>query len=124
VSLAEARVTNLERQLEATRSELHRWEHEHSAAISRLLGELAAARHQVADLKREVAANSTGPSDPLYSAVGLNPSAPDFLLKAARTAYRKAFQPDSKPAAQKAAAEAAFKRHEGVFDRIFKGRRL
>lgn len=35
--------------------------------------------------------------DPVYRRVGLSPSAPDWLVKAARTAYRRRLHPDVHP---------------------------
>jgi hypothetical protein len=63
-------------------------------------------------------------ADPDHAAVGLHQSAPDFLLNAARTAFRKAHHPDTKPLNEKAGAEAAFKRNEAAFERLFRMRGL
>ena len=63
-------------------------------------------------------------ADPDYAAVGLHQSAEDFLIKAARTAFRKAHHPDTKPPPEKAAAEAEFKQNEAVFDKLFRARCL
>jgi len=63
-------------------------------------------------------------ADPDHAAVGLHQSAPDFLLKAARTAFRKSLHPDTRPAHEKDAAEAAFKRNEAAFERLFRMRGL
>jgi len=58
-------------------------------------------------------------ADPAYAEVGLHQSAPDFLVKAARRAFRREYHPDTKSPREKPAAEATFKRHEGAFDRLF-----
>ena len=63
-------------------------------------------------------------ADPDHTAVGLHQSAPEFLVRVARTAYRRAFHPDTKPENEKAAAEAAFKRNEAAFNRLFQARGL
>lgn len=55
-----------------------------------------------------------------YATVGLHESAPDFLIRAARRAHRAANHPDTKAPREKAAAEAAFKANEAVFDRLFR----
>jgi hypothetical protein len=76
---------------------------------------------ELVELKRMWADAS---ADPDHAAVGLHQSAPDFLLNAARTAFRKAYHPDTKPLNEKAGSEAAFKQHEAAFDRIFRMRGL
>jgi hypothetical protein len=76
---------------------------------------------ELVELKR-MWANAS--ADPDHAAVGLHQSAPDFLLNAARTAFRKAHHPDTKPVNQKAGAEAAFKRNEAAFERLFRMRGL
>jgi hypothetical protein len=63
-------------------------------------------------------------ADPYHAAVGLHQSAPDFLLNAARTAFRKAHHPDTKPLNEKPAAETTFKRNEAAFERLFRMRGL
>src|SRR2546423_281552 len=54
----------------------------------------------------------------LYARVGLHPSAPDFLLKAARKAYRTQYHPDKHSGDTKNEAEEAFKEMENIFDEI------
>lgn len=54
----------------------------------------------------------------LYARVGLHPSAPDFLLKAARKAYRTQNHPDKHSGDNKNEAEEAFKEMENIFDAI------
>lgn len=61
-------------------------------------------------------------ADPDHAVVGLHQSAPDFLVKAARTAFRKAHHPDAKPEHEKAAAETMFKRNEAAFERLYRAR--
>ena len=63
-------------------------------------------------------------ADPDHAAVGLHQSAHDFLIKAARTAFRRAFHPDTKPENEKPAAEAIFKQNEAAFERLFRMRGL
>jgi len=83
--------------------------------LARLLVE---ARREI-DMLR----SRTGPgTDPAHAEVGLSATAPDFLIKAARRAYRREYHPDTKAASEKPAAEAAFKRYEVAFDRLFRMR--
>lgn len=56
-----------------------------------------------------------------FHEAGLHPSCPDFLLTAARRAYRSEYHPDRlinlSPAEQKS-GEEAFKRYDAVFERL------
>ena len=63
-------------------------------------------------------------ADPDHAAVGLHQSAPDFLVRAARTAFRKTYHPDAKPQHEKTAAENAFKSAEVAFEKLFRMRGL
>ena len=85
--------------------------------LARLLSE---ARKEI-----EMLRSRTGPgTDCAHAEVGLHSSAPDFLVRAARTAFRKRYHPDTKPAAEKLAAEAAFKRFETAFSKLFRMRSM
>ena len=81
------------------------------ARIAYLERELAAAR---ASASR--AADTTG--DPVYRRVGLSPSAPDWLVQAARTAYRRRLHPDVHPPKHRQKAHDRFIRAEEAFTRI------
>lgn len=57
----------------------------------------------------------------LFARVGLHPSAPDFLVDAARKAYRRKYHPDKYSSVtddKKKAAEETFKEMDNVFDEI------
>ena len=69
---------------------------------------------------KQMWANSS--ADPDHAAVGLHQSAPDFLVRAARTALRKVYHPDTKSDDEKSAAEANFKRNEAAFERLYRAR--
>jgi hypothetical protein len=84
---------------------------ERDAQIAHLEGELAAAR---ASASR--AADTTG--DPVYRRVGLSPSAPDWLVQAARTAYRRRLHPDVHPPQHRQKAHDRYIRAEEAFARI------
>lgn len=61
------------------------------------------------------------PADPFVK-VGLHPSAPDFVVKAVHTAWRKHLHPDRYAAEAKASAEEEFKQIEIAFDKIVRSR--
>jgi hypothetical protein len=69
---------------------------------------------------RTAAANSR--SDPLFRRVGLDEAAPDWVVTAVRTAYRKRLHPDVHPQRRKPEAERRYKEAEGVFDEILRVR--
>ena len=81
------------------------------ARIAHLEGELADAR---AVARR--AADTNG--DPVYRRVGLSPSAPDWLVQAARMAYRRRLHPDMHPAQHRQQAHDRYIRAEEAFERI------
>jgi hypothetical protein len=54
----------------------------------------------------------------LYAKVGLHEGCPDFVLRAARTAYRKALHPDRQPERHRADAQRRFIEAEGMFEEI------
>ncbi|MBJ6128565.1 hypothetical protein [Microvirga splendida] len=58
----------------------------------------------------------------VFRRVGLDPSAPRFIIEAARKAYRRALHPDLQPGGRKAEAERRFKEAEGAFDEIWRRR--
>lgn len=60
----------------------------------------------------------------LYGRLGLAPSCPDFVLKAARTAYRRTLHPDAWPERHKPEAERLFKTVESAFQTIYSERAL
>lgn len=79
--------------------------------IAHLEGELADARaaaHHAADMA----------GDPVFRRVGLSPSAPDWLVQAARTAYRRRLHPDVHPPQHRQQAHDRYIRAEEAFARI------
>lgn len=54
----------------------------------------------------------------LFRRVGLSPSAPEWLVLAARRAYRSALHPDRHPPHRKQEAERRFQSAENIFDEI------
>lgn len=83
------------------------------ALISLLTGERNALRSHMASLHR-----SNTPAHQSYAKVGLHEGCPDFVLQAARTAYRKALHPDGQPERHRADAQRRFIEAEGVFEEI------
>jgi hypothetical protein len=84
--------------------------------ISRLKSELITAKERLARQESE--------HYRLFRKVGIHIDCPDFVIKEARRAYRKALHSDHKPEHHKAAAEQRFKEMEQVFDQIFRIRAL
>lgn len=84
---------------------------ERDARIMALEADLAAARVSV---RRTVEQEG----DPVYRRVGLSPSAPDWLVQAARTAYRRRLHPDVHPPHHRQQAHDRYIRAEESFERI------
>lgn len=102
--------------------------------IARLRAEIASLTKalETAELKtvmaeaRATVAEKKAARDPHgFAKVGLTPDCPDFLLGAARKAYRSEYHPDRvigrSPAAQKA-SEELFKHFDAVFERLLRTR--
>lgn len=70
------------------------------------------------DRLRSVTAQETDTMAALYGRVGLSPRAPEWLVVAARRAYRAALHPDRHPAHRKPEATRRFTLAEEVFDQI------
>jgi len=59
----------------------------------------------------------------LFKSVGLAPECPDFLIKVARTAFRKEYHPDRfTTSEEKERASESFKKFENIFDEIVRQR--
>jgi hypothetical protein len=84
--------------------------------VATLEGELAEARQLLAAESRATA--------PVYRHVGLHEECPDFLITAARRAYRIALHPDQHPENRKASAQARFVAAEAAFEQIARRRGL
>ena len=59
-----------------------------------------------------------------YARVGLHPNCPDFLLAAARRAFRKAYHPDGQEPGASSASARQFQEFEAVFDRLEQARNM
>jgi hypothetical protein len=65
--------------------------------------------------------HSGGRLEALSRLVGLAPDCPEFILRAAQRAYRRAYHPDAlaeRPETERRAAEAQFKQFEQVFEEL------
>ena len=81
--------------------------------------EIEALRAKLAQAEAELQQlRATGPK-PVYRTRGLDEDAPDFLFRAARTAWRKACHPDTSPTADKADAQRRFVAAEAAFDMVY-----
>ncbi len=96
-------------------------DHNYVAALESMVAE---AETQVEALRSEIErlrAAATSEYDPraaLYGRVGLSPAAPEWLILAARRAYRTQLHPDRHSAHRKQEAERRFKEAERIFDEI------
>lgn len=96
-------------------------DHNYVTALESMVVE---AEAEVEKLRSEIerlrlpAASEPDPKAALFRRVGLNESAPDWLISAARRAYRVALHPDKHPVHWKQEAERRLKMAEGVFDQI------
>ena len=88
------------------------------AALRRRLAE---ALMEVQELRQRVAASGNGeaqaPATP-HAEVHLQPDAPEWLIIAARRAFRRHYHPDRHAGLEQAAAEARFKEAEEAFAKI------
>lgn len=97
--------------------------HRHTGRALRLLRKVEQRISELSQGGKKRGAARAEPTEleALFASVGLHPSAPDFLLDAARRAYRKHYHPDmhsSAPDDQKKEAEEIFKEMENIFDDI------
>lgn len=80
--------------------------------------EMETLRAELQRCRSASAAAKPNPKTALYRRVGLADGAPEWLISAARRAYRVALHPDKHPAHRKQEAERRLKMAEGVFDQI------
>jgi hypothetical protein len=84
--------------------------------------EVETLRSEIGRLRSAAAASEPDPNAALYGRVGLSPSAPEWLVAAARRAYRVALHPDRHPAHRKQEAGRRFQQAENVFEAIASSR--
>lgn len=75
-------------------------------------------RGEIERLRSTAAASEPDPKAALLRRVGLNENAPQWLVAAARRAYRSALHPDRHPVHRNLEAECRFKEAEAIFDQI------
>jgi hypothetical protein len=59
-----------------------------------------------------------------YARVGLHPGCPDFVLTAARRAFRKAYHPDGQEPGASSGSARQFQEFESIFDRLEQSRNM
>jgi hypothetical protein len=80
--------------------------------------EVEKLRGEIERLRASRPVSEPDPMTVLYHKVGLIPGAPDWLILAARKAYRSALHPDRHPAHRKQEAQRRFQQAESVFNEI------
>jgi hypothetical protein len=90
------------------------------ARVLELEGQLGESEAQVS---AHAGNGHAGPEASLYRQVGLHPECPDFVLAAARRAYRKAHHPDGRALEETADAARRFQEVDAIFDRLEKQRK-
>ena len=88
-----------------------------SEALTRSLERSAELEQELERLKANQRSSRSAQGDPLYRKVGLHEAAPDWLIVAARRAYRGRLHPDRHPQ-HRAQAHDRYLRAEAVFDAI------
>ena len=83
--------------------------------------------HRISEVDQDGKSDGIGQSEKtedevLYAQVGLHPSAPDFLIVAAKKAWRMYNHPDKYASDEKSEAEAAFKEVDSIFGQIEESR--
>jgi hypothetical protein len=95
---------------------------EKQGKIDELLQTIVSLKERIRRLENELGRNQNG-----FVKVGLHPTCPDFLLKAARNAYRKELHPDKHPGAsarEKAEIGRQFGEIEEAFEKLFDERKM
>uniref|UniRef100_A0A9E7ZJ82 J domain-containing protein n=1 Tax=Bosea sp. NBC_00436 TaxID=2969620 RepID=A0A9E7ZJ82_9HYPH len=101
-------------------------DHNYVAALEAMVAQAEAeAKILRAELQRFRSAATAPEPDAkaaLFGRVGLSPAAPEWLISAARRAYRAALHPDGHPVHRKQEATRRFQLAESVFDEIASSR--
>lgn len=100
----------------------HNYVHALEAMVAEAEAEVETLRLEIERLRSAAAISEPDPNAALYARVGLTPSAPEWLVLAARRAYRIALHPDRHPEHRKREAGRRFQQSETVFDQIAAGR--
>jgi len=117
---------SIERRTISPRSNSRTIDPNYVAALESMVAEAEAQvetlRGEIERLRSAAAASEPDPMTALYNKVGLVPGAPDWLILAARRAYRVALHPDGHPAHRKQEAGRRFQQAENVFEAIASSR--
>lgn len=106
---------SIERHAATSRRDRNIIDHHYVAALESMVVE---AEAEVERLRASCAVSEPDPRAVLYGRVGLSPAAPEWLILAARRAYRTQLHPDRHPAHRKQEVERRFKEAERIFDEI------
>lgn len=79
---------------------------------------------EISKLRRQLLKIDSSPLPTLYSSVGLDRSAPDWLIKSTRREFRRHLHPDTKNASEKKQATAQFQEAENAFELLYRARGL
>ncbi|MDX3806793.1 hypothetical protein ACXIUS_29375 [Bosea thiooxidans] len=96
-------------------------DHHYVAALESMVAQAEAETETLrAELQRlrAAAASEYDANAALFGRVGLSPAAPEWLVAAARRAYRAALHPDRHPTHRKMEATRRFTLAEEIFDQI------
>lgn len=101
-------------------------DHNYVAALESMVVEAEAEveklRGEIERLRTSRSVSEPDPKAALYGRVGLSSCAPDWLILAARRAYRAKLHPDRHPEHHKREADLRFKLAEATFDQIASSR--
>jgi hypothetical protein len=90
------------------------------ARVLELAGRL---RESEAEAGARAGNGHNGADSSLYRQVGLHPECPDYVLTAARRAYRKAHHPDGRVGDEATEAQRRFQEVDSIFDQLEAGRK-
>lgn len=102
---------------EQRRLEVDRERREQVAALAMRDGQIASLKADLAQARSNPTAHPETDAEKTFRQVGLHPRAPEFLITAARRAYRAALHPDRHPR-HRDRAHQRFLAAEAVFQRI------
>ncbi len=101
-------------------------DHHYVTALEAMVAEgetqMETLRGEIDRIRSAAAASEPDPKAALYGRVGLSSCAPDWLILAARRAYRAQLHPDRHPEHHKWEADRRFKLAEATFDEIASSR--
>lgn len=92
--------------------------------LAEALDRVAALTKRVEDLRTKLRRSGEPAGARIYAEVGLHPNSPDFLVRAARHAYRKNYHPDVCPSVPPEEATRIFQASENTFEKIWSLRGL